>query len=97
MKPRIEIHFCPGCRWWLRSGWMAQELFATFSDAIGEVALVTADSGHFSIRIGDSVVWDRSVDGGFPEPKELKQRVQPFVAPEKDLGHSAAKAPPPPA
>lgn len=88
MRPRVEIRFCPGCRWWLRAGWMAQELFATYGDAIGEVALIPAESGHFSIRVGEAQLWDRKVDGGFPEPKELKQRLQPFIDPTKDLGHA---------
>jgi selenoprotein W-related protein len=90
MKPRIEIHFCPGCRWWLRAGWMAQELFATYGDAIGEVALITAESGEFFIKVGDVIAWERKADGGFPEPKELKQRLQKWIDPAKDLGHSAA-------
>ncbi len=93
-RPRIEIRFCPACRWWLRAGWMAQEIYATFGDAVGEVALITADAGHFSIRVGDAVVWERKADGGFPQPKELKQRLQPFVDPHHDLGHSGS---PPPA
>ncbi|MFP4283494.1 MAG: SelT/SelW/SelH family protein [Opitutales bacterium] len=89
-RPRIEIHFCPACRWWLRAGWMAQEIFATFGSDVGEVALVTAESGHFSIRLGEAFIWERKRDGGFPEPKVLKQRLQPYLNPEHDLGHSGA-------
>ena len=33
-------------------------------------------------------MWDRKEDGGFPELKELKQRIRNIVAPEKFLGHS---------
>jgi len=86
--PRVEIRFCPGCRWWLRAGWMAQELFATYGASLGEIALIPADAGHFSIRVGADIIWDRRSDGGFPEPKQLKQRLQPFVAPGHDLGHA---------
>lgn len=68
---------------------MAQELFATYGDAIAEVALVTADSGSFFIQIGDAIIWERKADGGFPDPKTLKQRLLPFIDPEKDLGHAA--------
>lgn len=89
---RVAIHFCPGCRWWLRAGWMAQEIFATFGDIPGEVALVPAPSGHFSIWVGDTCIWERTRDGGFPEPKVLKQRLQPLLAPSHDLGHSFSKA-----
>ena len=34
------------------------------------------------------MVWDRKEDGGFPESKELKQRIRDCIAPEKFLGHS---------
>lgn len=86
--PRVEIRFCPACRWWLRSGWLAQEIFATFGDAVGEVALIPAPSGHFSIVVDGDEIWERNRDGGFPEPKVLKQRLKPYLDPEKDLGHS---------
>ena len=32
-------------------------------------------------------LWDRAVDGGFPETKELKRRVRDVVDPARDLGH----------
>lgn len=34
------------------------------------------------------MLWDRKEEGGFPESKELKQRVRNIVAPERFLGHS---------
>lgn len=34
------------------------------------------------------LVWDRKVDGGFGEMKELKKRVRDLVAPGASLGHS---------
>ncbi|KAK8049289.1 selenoprotein domain protein [Apiospora phragmitis] len=33
------------------------------------------------------VLWDRTVDGGFPETKELKRRVRDVIEPNRDLGH----------
>jgi len=87
-RPRIEIRFCPACRWWLRSGWLAQEIFATFGDTIGEVALISAESGHFSIWVDGQLIWERVADHGFPEAKELKQRIRDVAFPQKDLGHS---------
>lgn len=89
--PRVIVYFCPACRWWLRAGWMAQEIFATFGDAPGEVALVPTTAGHFSIWVDETCVWERKRDGGFPEPKILKQRLQPYLDTEKDLGHSGEK------
>jgi len=40
------------------------------------------------VRRNKEVVWDRKEDGGFPESKELKQRIRNLVAPERFLGHS---------
>lgn len=71
---------------------MAQEIFATYGDSVGEVALIPAESGHFSIRSGSELIWERKRDGGFPEAKELKQRLRPYIEPEKDLGHSGESA-----
>lgn len=33
------------------------------------------------------VLWDRKVDGGFPETKELKRRVRDVIEPGRNLGH----------
>ncbi|KAJ3166874.1 hypothetical protein HDU88_002960 [Geranomyces variabilis] len=103
--PRIEIEYCPACRWLLRAAWIAQELLTTFEKEVGEVALQPGPSGTFTVRIvtapsGDedatavpssSLLWDRKKEGGFPEAKELKQRVRDVIAPEKGLGHSDVK------
>lgn len=91
-QPRIEIEYCTQCRWLLRSAWMAQELLTTFQDEVGEVALLPGKGGVFVIRVDDAPVWSRAIDGGFPDIKELKQRVRDRIAPGKDLGHSEAKA-----
>ncbi|BGP28537.1 hypothetical protein JCM10296v2_000273 [Rhodotorula toruloides] len=37
---------------------------------------------------GWELVWDRKIEGGFPEMKELKQRIRNLIAPAQDLGHS---------
>ncbi|KAK4238144.1 Rdx family-domain-containing protein [Achaetomium macrosporum] len=34
-----------------------------------------------------TVLWDRKIDGGFPETKELKRRVRDVIQPGRDLGH----------
>ena len=33
------------------------------------------------------LVWDRETEGGFPETKELKNRVRNLIDPGRDLGH----------
>ena len=87
-RHRVEIEYCTQCRWMLRAAWLAQELLTTFEDDLAEVALVPGRGGVFEVRVDDETVWSRSADGGFPQPKELKQRVRDIVAPGRSLGHS---------
>ncbi|MCA9201721.1 MAG: SelT/SelW/SelH family protein [Pirellulaceae bacterium] len=88
MKPRVEIVYCNQCRWLLRAAWMAQELLVTFADELGEVALIPGSGGAFVIRVDGVQIWSRVDDGGFPDIKELKQRVRDRIAPDRSLGHS---------
>lgn len=68
---------------------MAQELLTTFSDELGEVALVpSTEAGRFLVILDDEMLFDRKQAGRFPESKELKQLIRDRVAPERDLGHS---------
>ena len=87
-RPRITILYCTQCNWLLRAGWMAQELLQTFGQDIGEVALIPGTGGNFEIRCNDDLIWERKRDGGFPGPKELKQRLRDIIWPERDLGHT---------
>lgn len=87
--PRIEIEYCPKCRWLLRAAWLAQEVLSTFEDVVAEVALQpSVVSGTFEVRANDTTVWSRKAEGRFPEAKELKQRIRDVVAPGLNLGHS---------
>lgn len=85
--PRVAITYCTQCHWLLRAAWMAQELLSTFRDDLGEVALVPGSGGIFMITCGPDTIWDRTIDGGFPDAKQLKQRVRDRIAPARDLGH----------
>ncbi|KAJ1815579.1 hypothetical protein LPJ56_002636 [Coemansia sp. RSA 2599] len=87
-SPRVEIQYCTQCRWLLRAGWTAQELLTTFSDTLGEVALVPKTGGVFAVYVDGELVFDRKTEGRFPEMKEVKQLVRNKVAPEMKLGHS---------
>jgi selenoprotein W-related protein len=88
VKPTLEIHYCTQCRWLLRAAYFAQELLTTFESELGGVMLRPASGGTFIISAGEKIFWDRKTENGFPEIKELKQRIRDFIAPEKDLGHS---------
>lgn len=73
----------------MRAAWLAQELLTTFSDDLAEVALIPdASGGRFVVCLDQEVLFDRAVEGRFPESKELKQLIRDRVAPGRDLGHS---------
>jgi selenoprotein W-related protein len=84
---RVAIEYCTQCRWLLRAGWMAQELLSTFGTDLTEVALLPGAGGVFRITVDGEQIWDRKVDGGFPEIAVLKQRVRDRIDPDRDLGH----------
>ena len=103
----VSIEYCVGCRWMLRSAWIGQELLTTFASSKDEserllrsVALVPSKGnggGVFRVTATprasgqQQLLWDRKVEGGFPEAKELKQRLRDIVNPSQDLGHSDKK------
>jgi selenoprotein W-related protein len=67
---------------------MAQELLTTFEEELGGVTLIpNAEGGVFEVRLAGERIFSRKQDGGFPDIKELKQRVRDRVAPGRDLGH----------
>ena len=80
--------YCTQCHWLLRAAWLAQELLSTFGQELGEVALCPGLGGLFEVRVDGVTVWERKADGGFPEAKELKQRVRDVAVPGRGLGHS---------
>jgi 3-hydroxyisobutyrate dehydrogenase len=86
-KPHVTILYCTQCNWLLRAGWMAQELLQTFGDALSQVGLIPGTGGVFEIRLDGLLIWERKRDGGFPGPKELKQRIRDVIDPARDLGH----------
>ena len=46
------------------------------------------------MSVDDEVVWDREVDGGFPDLGRLKRMVRDRVSPGRDLGHTDRAAAP---
>jgi selenoprotein W-related protein len=91
-SPRIELVYCTQCRWLLRAAWLAQELLSTFTDELGEVALVPGKGGVFEVRLDGALLFSRAAEGRFPEAAEIKQRVRDVIDPDRDLGHIDRKS-----
>jgi predicted Rdx family selenoprotein len=85
----------------LRAAYFGQELLSTFGTAIGEIALIPATGGLFTVYLThvppgseenaeaqEILLWDRKAEGGFPETKRLKQLLRNHIDPGRDLGHS---------
>lgn len=86
-KPKVRIVFCEGCKWALRAGWYAQELFSTFHGKLSSIELEVGESGQFQIWADEVRVWCRKEDGGFPEAADLKRRIRDQIAQDVSLGH----------
>ncbi|KAI9510430.1 Rdx family-domain-containing protein [Russula earlei] len=95
----VVIEFCHRCRWLHRATWTSTELFVTFPPpALQSITIVPLDAedtvGRFRIwlRMNEDappiLVWDRKVEGHFPELKDLKQRIRDHIQPGRSLGHS---------
>ncbi|MCE2028214.1 SelT/SelW/SelH family protein [Sessilibacter corallicola] len=84
----VKIVYCTGCRWMLRSAWLAQELLTTFESQLEGVTLSPGTGGVFEITVDDHLIWERKRDGGFPDIKVLKQKVRDIIDPDMSLGHS---------
>lgn len=93
--PRVEVVYCTQCRWLLRAAWIAQELLSTFSEDLGEVALVPGKGGVFEIHLDGQLLFSRAIEQRFPEAAELKQRVRDRIDQGRDLGHIDRKKPDP--
>ncbi|MGF1707288.1 SelT/SelW/SelH family protein [Enterovibrio baiacu] len=87
MKAQIKIYYCRQCNWMLRSTWMSQELLTTFSEEIESLTLHPDTGGRFEVHCNDEMIWERKRDGGFPDAKQLKQRVRDVIDPTRNLGH----------
>ncbi|KAK4055171.1 hypothetical protein OIV83_000451 [Microbotryomycetes sp. JL201] len=100
--PRVVIEFCDRCRWIHRATWTQTELFMTFAGALQAITLVPRSApdtgGRFRVWLymqadeAPILAWDRKTEGGFPELKELKQRIRNLISPEQSLGHSDKKS-----
>ena len=95
----VSIEYCSACRWLLRSVWLSSELLTTFANEpnlrsieVRPQSPPLKEGGQFVISAavdGEKItLWDRKIEGAFPEAKEIKQLIRNLVNPELDLGHS---------
>jgi selenoprotein W-related protein len=68
--------------------WPAAGAHAPADEAASDGPASDGPAPDDGARPGRVVVWDRSVDGGFPDVVELKRRIRDVVAPDKPLGHA---------
>ena len=71
---------------WFRAGGPAQLLFqpADEEDLAAFLQALPADVPVTVIGLGSNLIVR---DGGFPGPRDLKQKVRDAIDPERDLGH----------
>lgn len=75
-EPRdLEIEFCAVCKFQGRAFWLARELYDQRPDLFTTINLVPSDGGAFFVRYGGAVVWDYRAQGGFPEPKAIREAI----------------------
>ena len=88
MTNKVDIHCCTGCRWLLRSAWMAQELLTTFEDASTNW-LHPGQGGIFEVWDNSTRIWSRKEQGDFGH-QTARQLVRDEISPDRSLGHSRA-------
>ncbi|EKG18313.1 Selenoprotein Rdx type [Macrophomina phaseolina MS6] len=49
--PRVSITYCTQCKWMLRAAYFGQELLSTFGTTIGEISLIPATGGIFTVNL----------------------------------------------
>ncbi|HLB22958.1 MAG TPA: Rdx family protein [Dehalococcoidia bacterium] len=72
-KHRLEIEFCQVCKFGGRAFFLARELFDQRPDLADEIVLVPSSGGAFTVRFDGQVLWDYKLQGGFPDPKEIRE------------------------
>ncbi len=62
-----------------------------FGTELGEVAMIPGTGGIFQVTAGDTLVWDRKRDGGFPDIVTLKKLGADAVVPDVISGTRTAR------
>lgn len=78
-KLSVEIVYCTRCNFLPRATWVAQELLHTYADFISGLTLVPAHGGVFEVRVNGEVLASTKTEGGFPEIRTLKERLNSLL------------------
>jgi len=92
-RPAITFTYCTQCNWLLRTARVAQALLSSFGQDIGSGTMIPGDGGVFQITLDGAQIWDRKDQGGFPEARQLRQRIRDRLWPDRDLGHLDGHSP----
>lgn len=87
--PRIAITYCTKCKFMLRAAWLAQELLTTFSDELGEVAIVPSSGGIFEVTLNGEIIASNREGASMPDPAAVKRTVRDRIAPDRKIGHES--------
>jgi selenoprotein W-related protein len=85
--PRLEITYCTKCKFLLRATWLAQELLTSFSDELGEVAIVPGSGGIFEVKLDGGVIATNRDHAPMPDLSDVKRTVRDRLAPDRKIGH----------
>lgn len=75
VRHRLEIEFCQVCKFGGRAFFLARELFDQRPDLADEIVLTPSSDGAFTVRFNGDIVWDYKAQGGFPEPKQVREAI----------------------
>ena len=79
----IEIAYCTRCHFLPRAAWVAQELLHTYANFVSGLTLMPAHGGVFEVRVDGEVIASTRTEGGFPEIRVLKERLNALLAAEE--------------
>jgi selenoprotein W-related protein len=74
-RHRLEIEFCQVCKFGGRAFFLARELYDQRPDLADEIVLIPSSGGAFTVRYDGDVMWDYKAQGGFPDPKDIREAV----------------------
>ncbi|HMO96053.1 MAG TPA: Rdx family protein [Tepidiformaceae bacterium] len=79
----VSITYCVRCNFLPRALWTAHELLHTYSDYIEGLELIPRGGGVFEVRVNDELIASTKTEGGYPEIRTLKERINRLLDEEE--------------